>query len=332
MAARAANEFYVTTDLPPAPPSILLAFPVGSINNPYSCPTAAQFDATMNRMPPRCVIHLGVATFETMGLFGWSPKTGQRIVGAGMGLTVLKYPTNAVIAGACMNDWLIGQQYPWTLTNIVIEDLTIDGNYQPGVVTSFNGIDLHGSGNVLRRVEVTGLASFTKSPTNYVESFGLIISSTPFSDASNNRIEDCYVHGYRCNYGNDLYSIALSGNNSGFILHNLITQDGQNWTFGIGPGSHQVIEEGNIMIGCTEGTHADGSIGWTNILSVDNIIAGACVGYDLANANFSDSMIANNEISLTNNGGVWWPVGAFRTNYPAPSAYSRLVITNNFVK
>lgn len=56
---------------------------------------AEQFDAIMQAAPAFSAIHLGVGVFETHGFMhsipgGWNPKSGQRIVGAGMGLTTIK--------------------------------------------------------------------------------------------------------------------------------------------------------------------------------------------------------------------------------------------------
>jgi hypothetical protein len=53
----------------------------------------------MRAAPSQAVIRLGPGTFETRGeaagleippLPGWRPKSGQRLVGAGMGVTTLK--------------------------------------------------------------------------------------------------------------------------------------------------------------------------------------------------------------------------------------------------
>src|SRR5258705_12536908 len=60
-------------------------------------PIAYRFDDRMKEMLPNTTIHIGPGTFETRGIWegppltpGWRIKTGQRILGAGMGLTTVK--------------------------------------------------------------------------------------------------------------------------------------------------------------------------------------------------------------------------------------------------
>jgi hypothetical protein len=67
--------------------------------NPQGNPTAIrmtfEFDNVMRDVPPHTRIHLGPGIFKTRGFApndarGWQPKTGQKIVGAGVNVTVLQ--------------------------------------------------------------------------------------------------------------------------------------------------------------------------------------------------------------------------------------------------
>jgi hypothetical protein len=67
--------------------------------NPQANPTAIrmtfEFDNVMRDVPPHTRIHLGPGIFKTRGFApndarGWQPKTGQKIVGAGVNVTILQ--------------------------------------------------------------------------------------------------------------------------------------------------------------------------------------------------------------------------------------------------
>ena len=160
----------------------------------YDIPVSNQFDALMQACPPYCTIRIAQGTNFTMG--AWGPKTGQRIIGAGKGLTVLQFPSGAVASNLLNRAYVMGVQPPYHQTNIDIEDMTLDANYQPGTITTLNGLGLCGDGNTVRNVEVIHTASYTASPTNYVECWGITIASFPFASSSGNLIEGCSVSGF----------------------------------------------------------------------------------------------------------------------------------------
>ena len=68
----------------------------GTACDPYGVTNATDFDNLMNSFPPNSTIHLAAGQYETRGYAigvttkGWMPKRGFRLVGAGMGATVLK--------------------------------------------------------------------------------------------------------------------------------------------------------------------------------------------------------------------------------------------------
>jgi hypothetical protein len=62
----------------------------GTESDPYDGSPAAKFDALMQSLPTNTTAHIGPGIFETQGSDGWQPKSGQRIIGSGIDVTVLK--------------------------------------------------------------------------------------------------------------------------------------------------------------------------------------------------------------------------------------------------
>src|SRR5712692_4700295 len=74
----------------------------GTVTDPYDASSPTLFSTLMNSFPPRTVIHLGPGVFQTFGFAPafpppapqppspWQPKSGQKIIGAGMYATTLK--------------------------------------------------------------------------------------------------------------------------------------------------------------------------------------------------------------------------------------------------
>ena len=326
-----ANEFWISPS-PVTATNPPIVFPSGSINNPLDGSVAAKFDSAMQSLPPYSLIHLAPGTFQTMGNMGWSPKTGQHIVGAGLGLTVLQFPSNAVVSGALNHAHVIGVQPPYRQTNITVSDLTVDCNYQPGTIGTLNGISLPGSGNTIERVKCINAAAFTFSSTNYAEAWGIWIVAFPFAEAHGNRIEDCVVTDFHGNYHNNLSALGLLENNSGIVRSNFITQTGTNRVFGIVPGSHDSVMDGNILSGVMLGSHSDSEYGITNVTIVNNQFINCNTAIDWENGVIQDVTIANNNIVLTNiTGKTSATVQAFFF-HPAPSAFYNVAIKDNSVR
>ena len=271
--------------------------------------TCSNFDAAMRSMPPGALIHIDTGTFETMGSFGWGPKSGQHIIGAGKGLTILKFPSGAVASNLLNHALVIGEQPPYLQTNITVENLTADSNYQPGTLTTLNGVGLNGPGNSLINVDSINTASWSKSAADYQEAWGIVIAAAPWPSADGSTIENCSVSGFTCNFNNDLQSLGLMENNSGRILYNDIDQLGTNRVYGIIPG-HDSIITGN-RVSCTLGSHLDDSTSVTNDIFSDNQFVGNCF-IDWENGFYQGVQFHNNNLTLTNVSGIpSFPVAAF---------------------
>jgi hypothetical protein len=306
-------------------------FHVGmSLDAPLDGSTAATFDDNMNHIPPHSRIYLLPGTYQTLGDAAWGPKTGQQIIGSGMDITVLQFPSNAIVSGRLVRPHLIKPLSPYRQTNILVSDLTLDGNYQPGTIITINGIGLHGSGNTIQRVKLINTAAFSSAPTNYAEAWGLLIESFPFSEASGNTIADCVVSNFTCNHHNNLSALGLLENNSGKILNNLIVQKTSNSVFGFYPGSHQSIAEGNTLLGVAVGSHYDDGTGVTNVLIVNNRFINCSAAIDWANGVCQNVTIAFNEIVLGRFNARQFSTEAINF-YPPPAAYRNITVFGNTV-
>src|SRR5690242_16247275 len=64
----------------------------GTETDPFDGSSQSKLDALLNSFPPFTTVHLGAGTFLTngSGSGGWQPKSGQRVVGAGIDDTFLK--------------------------------------------------------------------------------------------------------------------------------------------------------------------------------------------------------------------------------------------------
>lgn len=304
-------------------------FPLGSALNPFDGSTAILFDVLMENMPANSVIHLGVGVFQTQGSLTWSPKTGQKIVGCGMYLTTVQLVVGT-IGGS-----VIAQRSPYTATHIVVSDLTVDGNYRSvslvgpaTTVGTVNGVNLHGSYNMIERVRATNLFALTADATTYAESWGLTIAGFPWADAIGNRISDCLVENFHGNFHNNLSALGLLEVISGIVKNNTIIQRSPtDYVFGICPGSHDWIMDGNVLLNCVIGSHGDTRVTITNGVCVNNIFKGCSSAIDWDKSTVSSVVFANNIITLAPF-GPGFSIEAF--NHSPDSTYT-MISWNNLV-
>ncbi|MDX1950881.1 MAG: hypothetical protein SFY81_01785 [Verrucomicrobiota bacterium] len=128
----------------------------GTLANPYDASTQTKFDALMANLTQttNMTIHFLPGTFTTAGSGSWTLKTGNRLLGSGIGITTIKLITNAAL-GATTIKGANGGDY------IEILDLTVDANGSqaagsPSQWTS--GIAIKGEHCLIKRVEFKGVA------------------------------------------------------------------------------------------------------------------------------------------------------------------------------
>lgn len=189
--------------------------PAGALTGGIKCVREReQFDAVMRSILPNTTIHLGPGAFLTRGTHGayaggWEVKSGQKIYGAGIGVTTLK------LVNAAFPEWMyiaITVRDYFNITDSAeVADLTIDcnisGQLHPQVATA--AVHLQGRDLKVRRVRAINFGSYTRA---YVENFVFFLSALhpnltdaqpqyAASNGINMLFEDCIVEHFPPNPG-----------------------------------------------------------------------------------------------------------------------------------
>jgi len=158
----------------------------GTESDPWVVGDARAFDDRLSRLPAGALVNLLPGEFATMGRAGFSLKSGQKLIGAGIGRTVLRLeappegsPLAVVLATA-----------DESAEDVVVQDLTVDCNFSSdwGAIT-VQGVNLAGTFHTIRRVEVLGAAGYAQ------ECFALGIAASSVQSRGN-LIENCVVRAY----------------------------------------------------------------------------------------------------------------------------------------
>ena len=316
-----ANEFWISTNTATAN--------LGTLSDPFDGSTQVKFDSVMDSLPPNSTIHILAGTYQTLGnLGGWGVKSGQKILGSGIDVTIVQ-----LASGASDQTFILGTQIiPGTLgqisaTNAEISDLTCDGNYTSGSYT-YHGVSLVGTENAVRRVKVINLAKFGGSS----ESFGIALGNESLSDSEGNIIEECEVSHFAGGTGG-ISAICLNGGQgygiSGIIRNNRVFLDYDG--FGInGSFNHDVLIEENYIVGANDAYYGDTG-GSTNIIVAHNAFCncGHAVSLNGSLRPRKNITIAFNDITLTNPPGYNF-IYAFGT-WDSGSSFTNVTIVGNNV-
>lgn len=144
----------------------------GTETDPYDGSTAARFDALMQSIPANTTVHLGPGTFETKGSGpgGWAPKSGQKLFGSGMEVTILRL-VNATSGGYRA----IHSDYPNLFTSFEAADLTVDCNLGGQTVEGYDfapvacgAISMAGRHIRLRRIRAINFGTQTAAHECFV--------------------------------------------------------------------------------------------------------------------------------------------------------------------
>ena len=195
------NEFWISTN---ATGNI---FPNGgTLNSPLDGSTEATFDTNMNSLPAHSLVHILAGTYQTYGNDGWAVKTGDKIVGSGIDVTVLQLVTNTPSPYELC--YVIASSYSYQVlpfvTNVEVSDLTCDCNYAPGEpVTTPAGVDLDGTFNAVRRVKVIH-AAFNGGTS---EGWGIVLQNFQIPSSIGNIIEECEVSQFAGGGGMSQYHV-----------------------------------------------------------------------------------------------------------------------------
>jgi hypothetical protein len=176
------NEFWISTN---ATGNFYTSGAVGTLDSPLDGSSQANFDSNMQSLPPYSTIHILAGIYQTYGVNTWQVKTGQKLMGSGIDVTILQFPSGTPEYGS---GTAVIQSY-YTGTNMEISDLTCDCNYTSGAYT-YHGVGLDGTGNVVRRVKVIHCAKYNAANS---EAWGIVLANGSVVDSTGNLIEDCEV-------------------------------------------------------------------------------------------------------------------------------------------
>lgn len=277
----------------------------GTEAQPWIVSAAKTFDHLVSRQPEATIINLQAGVFPTYGTNGFRLKSGQRMIGAGVGRTVLRLvapPPGAVLAS------MIGSEGDNT-EDIVVQDLTLDCNYQSawGRIT-VQAIGLAGTFQTIRRVECVNAAGFAQ------ECFAIgIFAST--RDSVGNLIEGCKLSSYQ---GGWCTGIAIVNNSTL-----------QNSESPVAFFTRGVIRNNNVVLQGTPGGNnnqcAYGAGGTRAALFVGNSSSNATYGFNFDTCRLSNVTLQGNTFTDCTYIGI-----NARANRPGDSI-SGLALTDNAI-
>jgi hypothetical protein len=305
----------------------------GSFANPYDGSIqGGKFDYYMSNLPPNSIVHVLAGTYQTSGSRGFLVKSGQRILGSGMDLTVLQLapgtPTSTQVIG---NFWG---------SSIEVADLTCDANYtspNPPTVT-YHGIGLAGDHHTIRRVKVKNLAHGDNSNT---EAWGITIiagryHNTIGTNSIGNIIENCTVNGFA---GANCSAIAVFATPTNYIsgtIRDNIIQNLRPRATGVTAAinlnnCYHVVVEGNYVEDAMAGVYDDNA-GNTNVFVINNTFKNVFGGINVVATVQRNWHVTGNQIELTYHSGYVCGIGFDGTHGTPGFGNSGLTLVGNTIK
>ena len=289
--ATGAREFWICTNS--------TSRNLGSLDNPFVCVTETQFDRTMSDLPPDCTVHILAGTYSTRGTpDGYSLKTGQRIIGSGMDVTVLQIAPGTPDIYAVIGSG-IG-------TNMEVSDLTCDGNYpgRKGAAVTCHGASLEGTHNAIRRVKVINLAKYGGNS----EAWGIVLNGGGVEDSAENVIEDCEVSDFQGGLpGHGISAFSLNGaprhSISGVVRNNRVRLQPEVYHPVVAFNNsytRDCVYQDNQVDGATFGFYGDTGRS-INLLVARNTFKNVIEGVSLSNARRLNLTFSRNRILLATN-------------------------------
>jgi hypothetical protein len=299
---------------------------LGTLDNPFICNTQTSFDYRMNNLPANSTIHILAGTYQTLGDNDWFIKSGQKILGSGIDVTIIQLVTNAPSGSFVMGS------PPGT--NIVVSDLTIAGANTSTL--SYSGLCLSGTKLTVSRVKAINLAFFDKSVNSEAWGIGMVscgYGSTIQSEG--NIIEDCEVSHFQG--GSGISAIFFNGSPtnsiSGIMRGNrvyLSTSVPLGYFAFNGAWTHNWLVEDNYVHGGSVGFYGDtGS--YLNVVVAHNLFENCYYGIELLYGNRKNLTFASNTILLNPGTNVYNHNDAFLFYIASGFTYTNIVISGNSV-
>lgn len=243
----------------------------GTASNPYVVDTAPHFDTLMSGFQPRTTVHLGAGTFETAGQ--WIVKAGQKIRGAGMGVTTI----SRVGLTANNLNYAIDAGTGSFVSGVEVSDLTLDCGMGTQTGLAACGVRLYGANVRLSRLRVTNFGNKYFSTDCAVVAIGGASSAW---DPSNCVVDGCRFSGTDpVGSSQPLTCIQLTCLTDGFFHRDCVVRncyiDGgwddaaNHLTRGLSAGGGVgTVVEGNHILNVREGIFWDSSVYQTKDLVV----------------------------------------------------------------
>jgi len=317
-AAEKGNTYWVSTNTDSAN--------LGTLDNPYICNTQTSFDDRMNSLPPNSIVHILAGKYQTGGSSSWYVKTGQKIIGSGIDVTIVQLVTNAP-----SDDAVIANHFG---TNVVVSDLTVDANYISGNYTYY-GVVLNGTHCTIARVKAINLAYFDTSVNS--ESWGIIIQSYGYGStiqSEGNLIEDCEVSQFQ---GGGISAIAFNGSPtnsiSGIMRGNRVylpTSEAFSYRAFNGAWTQNWLVEDNFVHGGSVGFYGDTG-NYLNVVVAHNLFENCYYGVEIGGGIRKNLTFAFNTILLNPGMNTYYHNDAFYFCIASGFAYTNIIISGNSV-
>jgi hypothetical protein len=285
------NEFWLSTSTNTAN--------LGTLSDPFDCSTRAKFDAVMAARTNNCTIHILAGTYQTHGSAAFGLRSGQKILGSGIGNTVIQLASDAADNTIAFSSY-VG-------TNIEICDLTVDCNYTSGNYT-FSGISMTGTGYAVRRVKVINGAGFSTGNTPF---FGINIQDCCGGPTNSvgNIVEQCEISQFKGGTGWGYGGIAIGMGAfdgtyiSGIIRDNNIFLSGTNGVAIQGGNTRNWFVEGNYVDGGYAGFNGD-SGSFSNVLIAHNTFKNCSTAARFSFSTRQNLTLSYNSIILPSSAGA----------------------------
>ena len=291
----------------------------------------------MQSLPANSTVHILAGKYQTDGNYGWNVKTGQKILGSGIDVTVLQVKPDAISGAAVIQSY-----YANTVSNVEVADLTCDCNPTGRTANYYkNGVEIDGSCNAIRRVKVINTVAFS---SGYTEVWGIVIDAKHVQGRGN-IIEDCEVTRFSGSPGNNLSAIYLCGMPSenfelssecrGVIRNCRVLGNpgdqasNEHMIFAYGGGQNCLIE-GNYAENVYIGSHDE--YGADNMIFINNIFKNCSAPIDFhCSKKYSNMTIAYNHFELASAPGGWSCAIYLNSGPGDQGAYTNVNIIGNTV-
>ena len=179
----------------------MLVNPGGTATGAITC-ARTFFDEIIGNVAANTTIHLGLGIFQTKGFSqeagGWQPKTGQKIVGSGMDVTILKIVCTKFVAPSGTIYLAIGTQIDGNIDGFEASDFTVDCNLGGQAIGKYSfapvrcgAISVGGNHCRIRRVRAINFGTQTVGIECFVITVGW--PSPTVGEVVDCVVEDCVV-------------------------------------------------------------------------------------------------------------------------------------------